>query len=201
MTLKKTITFACVAILIANLLLVLLSWIISAIGVAGVRSLISSEGLRWFLSRYVDIIATPLLAWLLLLSIAYSCYEGSGLSLALCRAMKGEKLEFKQRLGIRVALIVLVVIIANTLLLLLTPHAVLLSPSGDIFPSPFSKSIVPIVAGAVSLVSFAYGLAGGTINNIDTAFKTLYCRLPSLLPVLILYIFAAQLYACICFVF
>ena len=146
-------------------------------------------------------IATPLLAWLLLLSIAYSCYEGSGLSLALCRALKGEKLEFKQRLGIRVALIVLVVIIANTLLLLLTPHAVLLSPSGDIFPSPFSKSIVPIVAGAVSLVSFAYGLAGGTINNIDTAFKTLYCKLPSLLPVLILYIFAAQLYACICFVF
>ena len=55
MTLKKTITVACVAILIANLLLVLLSWIISAIGVAGVRSLISSEGLRWFLSRYVDI--------------------------------------------------------------------------------------------------------------------------------------------------
>ena len=145
MTLKKTITFACVAILIANLLLVLLSWIISAMGVAGVRSLISSEGLRWFLSRYVDIIATPLLAWLLLLSIAYSCFEGSGLSLALCRAMKGEKLEFKQRLGIRVALIVLVVIIANTLLLLLTPHAVLLSPSGDIFPSPFSRSIVPIV--------------------------------------------------------
>ena len=115
--------------------------------------------------------------------------------------MKREKLEFKQRLGIRVALIVLVVIIANTLLLLLTPHAVLLSPSGDIFPSPFSRSIVPIVAGAVSLVSFAYGLAGGTINNIDTAFKTLYCKLPSLLPVLILYVFAAQLYACICFVF
>jgi len=201
MTIKRTITIACVAILIANLLLVLLSWIMSATGVAGVRSLISSEGLRWFLSRYIDNISTPLLAWLLLLAIAYSCYEGSGLSIAVSRVLKGEKLEFKQRLGIRVALIVLAVVIATTLLLLLTPHAVLLSPSGDVFPSPFSRSIVPIVAGAVTLFSFAYGLAGGTINNIDTAFKTLYCKIPTLLPVLILYIFAAQLYACLCFVF
>ena len=60
MTLKKTITVACVAILIANLLLVLLSWIISAMGVAGVRSLISSEGLRWFLSRYVCCFPLPI---------------------------------------------------------------------------------------------------------------------------------------------
>ena len=201
MTIKRTITVACVAILAANLLLVLLSWIVSATGVAGVRSLISSEGLRWFLSRYIDNISTPLLAWLLLLAIAYSCYEGSGLSMAVSRVLKGEKLEFKQRLGIRVALIVLAVVIATTLLLLFTPHAVLLSPSGDVFPSPFSRSIVPIVAGAVTLFSFAYGLAGGTINNIDTAFKTLYCKIPTLLPVLILYIFAAQLYACLCFVF
>ena len=69
----------CMAMLSANLLLVILSWILSAVGVESVRSLISGEGVRWFLGHYVDIIGTPMLAWLLLLSVSYSSFYGSGL--------------------------------------------------------------------------------------------------------------------------
>lgn len=198
---KRIAAIAAVIILAANIALIFISWILSAMGVDGIRSLISSEGLRWFLGNYTQITATPLLAWMLLLAIAYSSLHGSGLAQTLCKTIKGEKPEFRQRLGLRVTLTAFIIVIAIVASLLLTPHAVLLSPAGDIFPSPFSRSIIPLLAGSVTLLSFIYGLAAGTINNITTAFTTLYCRIPALLPLFILYVFAVQLHACILFVF
>lgn len=198
---KRIALIICKLLLIANLLVVLLSWIISAMGNTDIRSLISSEGLRWFLGNYVDIIATPVLAWLLLLAIAYSCFRQSGLSDTLSKRFMGDKLMFKQRLALRVTIIALIAIIAIVSLLVFTPHAVLLSPVGSIFPSPFSRSIIPIIAGTVTILSLLYGLVSGTINNAETAFMCLYSEIKNLFPIFIIYILAAQLYACLRFVF
>lgn len=198
---RRIALVVCMSLLIANLLVVLLSWIISAMGNADIRSLISSEGLRWFLGNYSDIIAKPILAWLLLLAIAYSSFRQSGLSKAIGKRLTGDKLMFKQRVGLRVTIIVLIAIIAIVSVLVLTPHAVLLSPAGTIFPSPFSRSIIPIIAGTITILSFFYGLVSGTINNTKTAFGCLYLEIPQLLPIFIIYILAAQLYACLRFVF
>lgn len=198
---KRIALVVCIILLIANLLVVLLSWIISAMGNTDIRSLISSEGLRWFLGNYADIIATPVLAWLLLLSIAYSCFRQSGLSKALSKRFMGDKLMFKQRLALRVTIIALITIIVIVSLLVFTPHAVLLSPAGNIFPSPFSRSIIPIIAGTITILSLFYGFVSGTINNVETAFRCLYVEIAHLLPIFIIYILVAQLYACLCFVF
>ena len=45
---KKGIAVACLALFVAELLLVIVSWLLSATRLEGVRSLISSEGIRWF---------------------------------------------------------------------------------------------------------------------------------------------------------
>lgn len=192
---------ACVVMLSANVLLVLMSWILSAVGTDDVRSMISGEGVRWFFGHYVDIITSPVLVWLLLLSVSYSCFCGSGLREGFLILIKREKLVFKQRLGFRVILILLLIQISITAWLVSAPHAVLASPVGSIFPSPFSTGIIPAFAGTVTLLSFVYGLVNGTIQNVDAAFKCLYFKMPVLAPLFIVYIFASQLFACISFVF
>ena len=48
-------------LLIAELALILLSWILSAAGVEGVRSLLSGEGVRWFVGDFARMVASPLL--------------------------------------------------------------------------------------------------------------------------------------------
>ena len=54
---------------ILQLLLVILSWLLSAMRVEGVRSLLSGEGIRWFIGGFTGMLLQPLLAWLLLLLI------------------------------------------------------------------------------------------------------------------------------------
>ncbi|MDD7318144.1 MAG: ABC transporter substrate-binding protein [Prevotella sp.] len=192
---------ACLAMFFANLMLVLLSWILSAVGVESVRSLISGEGVRWFLGHYVDIIATPVLAWLLLLSVSYSSVCGSGLYETMRCLTNGKRLLLRQRLGLRVILVTLLIITIMMALLIFMPHAILLSPVGNIFPSSFSHSIVPTLAGTITLLSIIYGLVSGKINSVNSTFKCLYCKIHVLFPIFLVYIFAAQLFSCFIFVF
>ena len=200
---KKTnfIITLCMVIIAANLLLILFSWIASAMGIIAVRSLISSEGIRWFMGNFSDIIATPVLAWLLLLSVAYSALRGSGLYTTLRKILRGERLVFKQRLALRASVVTLLLIAVIVALLVLTPHAVLLSPVGSVFPSPFSRSLIPLIAGTITLISIIYGTFSGTITTPREAFRCLYSEMPRLAPLFVLYIFAAQLYAYILFMF
>ena len=54
-------------LLIAEAVLILLSWILSAMRVDGVRSLLSGEGVRWFFGNFTSMVASPWLAWLMLM--------------------------------------------------------------------------------------------------------------------------------------
>ena len=47
------------ALVIAELVLVLVSWILSAAAVGSVRSLLSSEGIRWLFGHFASMLATP----------------------------------------------------------------------------------------------------------------------------------------------
>ena len=58
-------------LLCAEALLIILSWILSTTMTEGIRSLLSSEGIRWFFGNFSNIIASPLLAWLLLVPSSF----------------------------------------------------------------------------------------------------------------------------------
>ena len=66
-------------LLIAEAVLILLSWILSAMRVDGIRSLLSGEGVRWFFGNFTSMVASPWLAWLLLLLVALGCLQKCGL--------------------------------------------------------------------------------------------------------------------------
>ena len=68
---KEGLGVATFILLISETLLFILSWLLSATRMEGVRSLLSSEGIRWFFGSWQTIVASPQLVWLLLCLIAW----------------------------------------------------------------------------------------------------------------------------------
>ena len=96
----------CLSVVIAETLLVILSWLLSAMRVEGVRSLLSSEGIRWFFSSFNNLIASPVLVGLLLLLCALGCLQKSRVA----DIFGGEKtINFRDRLALYVALAFLLI--------------------------------------------------------------------------------------------
>ena len=188
------------SLLVAELALILLSWILSAAGVEGVRSLLSGEGVRWFVGDISRMVASPLLAWLLLLMIAVGAFLRSGLT-SLWHEDRSRILSYRDRTAFRVALVLLVAYVIAILLLTVVPHAVLLSASGSLFPSPFSRSLIPFVAFGITLVSIAFGMVSGRMQSLSDVLDALCFGIRRFAPLLILYIFCIQLYQSLRFVF
>jgi aminobenzoyl-glutamate transport protein len=195
----KTIALIALILGIAELALVLLSWGISAaIPDVSIRSLLSSEGIRWFFGNFTQNLATPVLVWLLLGSIAYGALLECGLATAFAHP---NALTYREQFAFRVVYVVIGVIIVVLLLLTVVPHAALLSVTGSLFPSSFSDSIVAIVCFSISFVSVIYGVMSGRLRNLVETFNALTIGITYTLPLWLLYILAAELYFSIFFVF
>lgn len=192
-------SLAVVVLAIAEVLLVLVSWLLSATMTDGVRSLLSSEGVRWFFGSFATMLATPLLVWLVLLSMAFGCMQGSGLaSVLLCQS---PPTSYRERVALRGAAMVLVAYAAMLFLLTAVPHAVLLSATGRLFPSVFSRALPPVVAFGIALLSSVYGLLSGRFLSVYDIADALCRGLAAAAPLFLFYVFAAQFWQSACFVF
>ena len=188
----------CLVTVIAETLLVILSWLLSAMRVEGVRSLLSSEGIRWFFSSFNDLIASPVLVGLLVLMCALGCLQKSRVT----TIFGGKKsINFRDRLALYVALAFLLIYVVIIILLTLMPHAILLSATGHLFPSAFSRSLVPIIAFGICIFSVAFGLMAGVMRNLSDILQALSFGIAKGAPLLVFYLFAVQLVGCLRFVF
>ena len=188
----------CLVTVIAETLLVILSWLLSAMRVEGIRSLLSSEGIRWFFSSFNDLIASPVLVWLLVLMCALGCLQKSRVT----TVYGGKKtINFRDRLALYVALAFLLIYGAIIILLTLMPHAILLSATGHLFPSAFSRSLVPIIAFGICIFSVAFGLMAGVMQNLTDILQALSFGIAKGAPLIVFYLFAVQLVGCLRFVF
>jgi aminobenzoyl-glutamate transport protein len=197
---KQDMGVICLSLLLAEVILILLSWILSAAGVEGVRSLLSGEGVRWFVGDFARMVASPWLVWLILMMIAVGAFLRSGLT-SLWHEGRFRILSYRDRTAFRVALVLLVAYIAAILLLTIIPHAVLLSVSGSLFPSPFSRSVIPFIAFGITLVSIAYGMISGRMQSLSDILDALCYGIQKYALLLVLYIFCIQLYQSLRFVF
>ena len=153
-------------LLVAEAVLILLSWILSAMRVEGVRSLLSGEGVRWFFGHFTTMVASPWLACLVLLLVAFGCLQKSGL-------FSRPHTSYRDRLALRVTVVFLIIYVGVVLLLTAIPHAVLLSSTGNLFPSPFSHSIVPILSFGVILISVSFGMVSGRFETLSDVLDAL----------------------------
>lgn len=190
---KRLIALACVAFGVAELLLVILSWLLSATRLDGVRSLISSEGIRWFVGEFTYTLASPLLVWLLLALVALGCLQRSGLM------SRGRG--YRDRVALRVSFSFIIIYVVIICLLTLMPRAILLSVTGSLFPSAFSRALVPIICFGVGVLSISFGMVSGRLHTLTDILDALTFGLQQGAPLIILYIMFFQFYASLLFVF
>ena len=181
-------------LLIAEAVLILLSWILSAVRVDGVRSLLSGEGVRWFFGHFTSMVASPWLAWLVLLLMAFGCLQKSGL-------IGLPHTSYRDRMALRLTVVFLVLYVGVLLWLTVVPHAVLLSSTGSLFPSPFSRSIVPVLSFGIILVSVTFGLVSGRFQTFADIIDALSFGCRKGAPLFLFYILSIQLYESLRFVF
>lgn len=188
---KKVVVYTAATLCIAQVALVLASWLITAAMPENfTHSLLSSEGIRWFFGRFTDNLSSHYLVWLLLASMAYGTVKNSGI---LHFSME----EYRQRVAIRLVVVELVLFCAVILALTMVPHAILLNAMGGLFPSPFSKSIVPYVCFAVIVMSLSYGLMSERFHGLVSVFDAMTEGIKVASPLFLLYVLVVQLYSSI----
>lgn len=193
---QKIIGYTAMFLGLAMLALILLSWLLSATTGDGVRSLLSSEGIRFFFGGFVGMVQQPLLVWLLLLGMAWGCVRESGIL-----GVFSAPIPLRQWQSLLLLTVILLVCVGVVLLLTAIPHAVLLSATGGLWPSAFSRALVPIIAFCIVLLSVVYGLVSRHFLSVVDISQSLVSGIASAAPLLLLYVLAVQLYESLRFVF
>lgn len=201
---RKWIFRLALAFVLAQLALILTSWLVAAaMPDMAVRSLLSSAGIRWFFSNFADKVATPWLTWLIVMAIALGSIEYSGLWQAVVTIVRGNRhdLTSQQRFALRLSTALLAVEVVVMVLLTALPHAVLLSVTGELFPSSFSASLVPVTAFTGTTVAVLYGMLSSNLHGVYDIGQCMCSGCRWLMPLLLLYVLFAEFYGSALYVF
>lgn len=185
---NKILAYLSVVLLIAEVVLVVGSWLYAALNPeSGVRSMLSSEGIRWAFGGYIHQMQSSLLVWFLLAGMAYGALRHSRLAESL------HSMRYRQRVALRFSLSTLVVYLSVVAFFAFAPHAILLSVNGDLFPSAFSDAAVPLLCFGVILMSVVYGVMAGSFPSVPSVFNALVAGVSSFVPLIIVYLLASHL--------
>ena len=188
-----------VGLLAAHALLFLVSWLVTAMRPdTAMHSLLSSEGIRWFFGSFVGNVASPLLVWILVLAMAFSVMADTRL---LHDIRHLAALPYRPRFALQFVAFELFLFIVVVVISALVPHAPLLSVTGQLFPSSFSRSLIPMIAFCVILMSVTYGLLSGKMKSWDEAFLSITRGVSRVAPLILVYIVAAELFCSLMYVF
>lgn len=213
MRMKSKLGWTVLVLVTAQLALILLSWLITAaFPELPIRSLLSSEGVRWFFGSFTANQLTPLLAWFITAAMAVGACVRSRLWAAFCTKMSGllhrrdstdgrQGLHYRERIGLRLALAEFMVYVVIMLLLTIVPHAILLSVTGELFPSAFSSSLIPSLSFVLIVMSLSYGVASGTVDSVARMHRVLVGGLEAGARIVPAYVIGVQLYMSLLYVF
>lgn len=166
---KAVVSIATLLFAAAQVALVFLSWLLAAAWPdAGLRSLLSDEGIRWIFGTFAGNVASTPLAWLVLLGVAAGFAAESGMVADLKAwrrpqdsTLAGKGSTFNARVTVALLLAELAIVAGLTL----PRHAILLSSLGQLFPSSFSAAVIPIVAFITTSCSWVYGMLSGRLDS------------------------------------
>ena len=213
MRMKSKLGWTVLVLVTAQLALILLSWLITAaFPELPIRSLLSSEGVRWFFGSFTTNQLTPLLAWFITAAMAVGACVRSRLWAAFYTKMSGllhrrdctdgrQGLHYRERIGLRLALAEFMVYVVIMLLLTVVPHAILLSVTGELFPSAFSSSLIPSLSFVLIVMSLSYGVASGTVDSVARMHRVLVGGLEAGARIVPAYVIGVQLYMSLLYVF
>lgn len=192
---NRILAYTTLSLGILLIVLVFVSWLLSAVmRESGVRSLLGSEGIRWFFSTFIDNLATPWLAGLVLCCVTIG-------AVYTCGILSYRASEFRQRVALWLVVIEFIGFVAIMMALTLVPHAILLSVTGHLFPSSFTQSVFPYTCFALCTMSISFAWMSGRYGSVVDAFNKLTYGFRWLAPLFVVYIFLVQFICSFLFVF
>lgn len=211
---RNKLGYIVLVLLVAQLALILLSWLVTAaFPEFPMRSVLSSEGIRWFFGSFVSNQLSPLLIYFIMAVMAVGACVRSRLYDALRETLSNtrsslttssnhqHKVHYREKVGLRIALVEFIVYVIIMILLTAIPHAILLSVTGQLFPSSFSSSFIPSLSLIIIIMSLTYGVASGTIDSVAKMHKVLVGGLEVGSRLVPTYVVGIQLYMSIRYVF
>ncbi len=197
---NRTIARLAFALSLTECVLVAASWVASILMPdSDMRSLLTGEGIRWFVAQFTQGLFAPVPLWIIVWSMAVGCASSSGIVRAVVR--RHSPLLYRERAALCFATAIVVVFVAAMALLTIPPQAVLLNATGGLFPSPFSSAIVPATALCVCAASVVYGFTSGSLQTLTSIYISLVKGMQKGAPLLLLYILLIQIYYSLTFVF
>ncbi len=211
---RNKLGYIVLVLLVSQLALILLSWLVTAaFPELPMRSVLSSEGIRWFFGSFVSNQLSPLLIYFIMAVMAVGACVRSRLYDALRETLSNtrsslttssdhqHKVHYREKVGLRIALVEFIVYVIIMVLLTAIPHAILLSVTGQLFPSSFSSSFIPSLSLIIIIMSLTYGVASGTIDSVAKMHKVLVGGLEVGSRLVPTYVVGIQLYMSIKYVF
>ena len=211
---RNKLGYIVLVLLVSQLALILLSWLVTAaFPELPMRSILSSEGIRWFFGSFVSNQLSPLLIYFIMAVMAVGACVRSRLYDALRETLSNtrsslttssnhqHKVHYREKVGLRIALVEFIVYVIIMILLTAIPHAILLSVTGQLFPSSFSSSFIPSLSLLIIIMSLTYGVASGTIDSVAKMHKVLVGGLEVGSRLVPTYVVGIQLYMSIRYVF
>lgn len=169
-------------LLVVQVLLVFVSWLITAVSPEShIHSLLSSEGLRWLFGSFVDNITQPFLVWMILVAMAVGTWRSS--------VPRHTRIIIPSLVWVELA-----IILAVMLLLTVVPHAILRSVTGSLFPSSFSHSILPVMCITTIICAITIGFANNRLHTLADVYDALVSGLRDAACLVPIYIVATELY-------
>lgn len=155
---NKILAYITVFFGIMQAVIILFSWMVTALMPdLDIRSLLSSEGVRWYFGNVISNMSTRFIVDLLLLSSAV----GSVKATRLWHAVSVRQHDYRVRMALRIVFAEIIISLVIILMLTVLPHAILLSVSGHLFPSSFTRSLVPVVTFVLWCISATYSYVAG----------------------------------------
>ena len=211
---RNKLGYIVLVLLVSQLALILLSWLVTAaFPELPMRSVLSSEGIRWFFGSFVSNQLSPLLIYFIMAVMAVGACVRSRLYDALRETLSNtrsslttssnhqHKVHYREKVGLRIALVEFIVYVIIMILLTAIPHAILLGVTGQLFPSSFSSSFIPSLSLIIIIMSLTYGVASGTIDSVAKMHKVLVGGLEVGSRLVPTYVVGIQLYMSIRYVF
>ena len=184
---QKVLAYVALALGLAQIGIMLTAWLLTAAWPEDfTRSFLSAEGVRWFLGKFQTNLASPVLVWLLVCSIAWGAYRQSHIR-------EYDRREYRQRFAMGVTMFELTLAVLVMLALTMLPHAILLNVMGGLLPSSFSQSIIPYWAFSVTFACCSFAFISGRVKGVEGVFRMLTSGIESAAPLFVIYVFATQL--------
>ncbi len=196
----KVFVSVVVALAVAQLLVILISWVVSVLfPTLEVNSLLGGEGLRWLLSSYEKNTNTPLLFYLLLTCFAIGSLFSSGVAHRLLHITSCNR---DERWGITLFLVIVFVAVVLCVVYALYPLSFLLSVNGTIYPGPYLPAALIALSMAIVLGSFLYITITVPFHSMASRLmRMMTIGLVTVVPLVIIYFQTMELICSILYVF